>query len=570
MLNGAVSFNANKNSTDKARFIAITGGVISGLGKGVVTASIGLLLQAQGYNVTPIKIDPYINIDAGTMRPTEHGEVFVLDDGGETDQDLGTYERFHGKNMARENSITTGQVYRTVIEKERNLEFDGKCVEVIPHIPQEVERRIKELGRKTNADFVLMEVGGTVGDYQNVLFLEAIRQMHLKGDPVAVVHVVYLPIPKSIGEMKSKPAQHSVRMLNEAGIQPDFIVARSEKPLDRVRMEKLSLFCNVHPDDVISDPDMESAYELPALFEEQGLTRRILEKFGLQHKPGSKEFATWKSFIDGIRDIKKEARVGIVGKYFDTGDFTLEDSYISVMEAVRHAAWHNGAKPVMQWIDSKAFEKDKQRLSILKDYDGIIVPGGFGGSGVEGKILAIQYCRENRIPYLGLCYGMQLAVVEFARHVCGMKAAHTTELAKTDCPVIDILPEQRKNVEQKHYGGTMRLGLWPARLLEGSLVRRLYGKPEASERHRHRYEVNPEYVGALEKHGMMFSGVSPDRRLMEYIELKDHPFFVATQAHPELTSKALQPNPLFVGFIRACLANGRAAHARAVMSRAWC
>ncbi|MBI4176145.1 MAG: CTP synthase [Candidatus Aenigmarchaeota archaeon] len=537
----------------KTRFIAITGGVVSGLGKGAVTASIGNLLQAQGYVVTPIKIDPYINIDAGTMRPTEHGEVFVLDDGGETDQDLGTYERFLGKNMTRENNMTTGQVYRTVIEKERNLEFDGKCVEVIPHIPQEVERRIKTLGQKNGADFVLIEVGGTVGDYQNVLFLEAIRQMHLKGDPVIVVHVVYLPIPRNLGEMKSKPAQHSVRMLNEVGIQPDFIVARAEKPLDSIRREKLSLFCNVKPECVISDPDLETVYEMPAIFEEQGMAKMILERFGLPYKKNPDGFIKWEGFVEGIRNASHGIRIGIVGKYFDTGDFTLEDSYISVIEAIKHASWHSGARPAIQWIDSKAFEKGREKLTALKDYHGIIVPGGFGGSGVEGKILAIQYCRENGIPYLGLCYGMQLAVVEFARNVCGMKTAHSTELGRTDCPVIDILPEQQKNIEQKLYGGTMRLGLWPAVLKEGTLVRSLYGRAEVKERHRHRYEVNPDYISRLEGHGLVFSGVSPDRRLMEFVELPGHQFFVGTQAHPELLSKALQPHPLFVGFVKACL-----------------
>lgn len=538
---------------NRTKFIVITGGVISGLGKGSVTASVCYLLQSQGYNVTPVKIDPYINVDAGTMRPTEHGEVFVLEDGAETDQDLGIYERFLGKDLSRENNITTGQVYLAVIEKERNLEFDGKCVEVIPHIPQEVEKRLKELGKKTNADFVVVEIGGTVGDYQNVLFLEAARQMHLKSDPVAFIHIVYLPIPKNLGEMKTKPAQHSVRMLNEVGIQPDFIVARSERPLDNVRKEKLSIFCNVRPEFIISDPDCDSVYELPLVFDMQSFTKKLLERFDMQPK-SENGLSEWEGFVSRIKSAKHEVNIGIVGKYFDTGEFTLEDSYISVIEAVKHAAWHNNAKPKIQWIDSKEFEKEPARLEKLRDFGGIIVPGGFGDSGVEGKILAIKFCRENKIPYLGLCYGMQLAVVEFARNICGMKGANTTEIdPHTKYPVIDILPEQKKKIAKKQYGGTMRLGSYTALLKAGSIVSRLYGGTEAKERHRHRYEINPEYIKILEKHGIIFSGYSPDRRLMEFMELPKHPFFVATQAHPELQSKALRPSPVFLGFIKACM-----------------
>lgn len=535
----------------RVNFIIVTGGVISGLGKGVVTASIGTVLQAQGHKVSIVKIDPYINIDAGTMRPTEHGEVFVTQDGGETDQDIGTYERFLGKNFSRKHNITTGKVYRTVIEKERNLEFDGKCVEVIPHIPQEVERRLKMVAEKDGADFVIVEVGGTVGDYQNVLFLEAFRNMHLHGDKVAFVHVVFLPVPQNLGEMKTKPAQHSVRMLNQVGIQPDFIIARSHDLLDEVRREKLSVFCNVNKDRVISAPDLKTIYEMPLIFERFDLTKKMLEFFHKPYKPNLKE---WRAFLETITNASKEVKIGIVGKYFDIGSFTLEDSYLSVIEAVKHAAWKQGAKPLIQWIDSKDFETGGS-LEGLKAYDGIIVPGGFGASGIEGKIAAIQFCREKGIPFLGLCYGMQLAVIEFARNVGGLEGANSSEInPQTTHPVIDILPEQKKNIEEKNYGATMRLGDYEAILKEGSRVRSLYGRERVKERHRHRYEVNPDYIEQLQQKGMIFSGASPDRKLMEFLELPNHPFFIATQAHPEFTSKALTPNPLYLGFLKACLA----------------
>jgi len=537
--------------THQPKYIVVTGGVISGLGKGVVTASLGKLIQSRGYKVTIVKIDPYINIDAGTMRPTEHGEVFVTADGGETDQDIGTYERFLGVNLTRENNITTGQVYLTVIEKERNLEYGGKNVEVIPHIPQEVEHRIKTLAKKQKADVVLIEVGGTVGDYQNVLFLEAFRSMRLKQDPVLFVHVVYLPVPSHLGEMKTKPAQHSVRLLNETGIQPDFIIARSSQPIDDIRREKLSLFCNVTPDRVISNPDMPTIYQVPLVFEEQGLTDALLGSFGLT--PKSKDLKEWKAFVTSLITAKKDVKIGIVGKYFDIGNFTLEDSYVSVIESVKHASAAVGARPKIQWIDSKGYEKSPKKLKTLSEFDGIIVPGGFGSSGVEGKIAAIQYCRENNIPFLGLCYGMQLAVVEYARHVCGLKDANSTEIAKSKHPVIDILPEQKVHLRNKRYGASMRLGDYPALLKKGSRVRDMYKSERVNERHRHRYEVNPKYIPVLEKGGLVFSGVSPSRKLMEFMELPKHKFFIATQAHPEFTSRVLKPNPLYLGFLRACV-----------------
>ncbi|MBI4182023.1 MAG: CTP synthase [Candidatus Aenigmarchaeota archaeon] len=542
----------------KTRFLIVTGGVISGLGKGVATASIGNVLQAQGYKVSIVKIDPYINIDAGTMRPTEHGEVFVTGDGGETDQDIGTYERFLDQDVSRLHNITTGQVYRRVIEMERNLEFGGRCVEVIPHIPQEVERRLKAVAQ--GLDFLLVEVGGTVGDYQNVLFLEAFRAMHLRGDPIAFIHVVYLPIPGNLGEMKTKPAQHSVRLLNETGIQPTFIIARASRPVDDVRKEKISIFCNVRKDHVIADPDTPSVYEMPLVFERQGFTRKILEHFNLPYQEGKMQ--PWEGVVRTIAQAQRQVRIGIVGKYFDIGDFTLEDSYLSVIEAIKHASWQQGAKPRIQWIDSKEFERDSSRLRSLEEYDGIIVPGGFGSSGVEGKIGAIRHCREQGIPYLGLCYGMQLAVVEYARNACGLEGANTTETGPAPHPVIDVLPEQAQLLAAKNYGNTMRLGNCTAVLAPGTLVHRLYGRDRVVERHRHRYEVNPAYIPQLEAKGAIFSGRSPDRRLMEFFELKGHPFFVGTQAHPELLSRPQRPHPLFLGFIQAALARQQPAARR--------
>lgn len=536
----------------KVKYIVVTGGVISGLGKGVVTASIANLIQAQGHSVSVIKIDPYINVDAGTMRPTEHGEVFVTDDGGETDQDIGTYERFLNKSLTKKHNITTGQVYLTVIKRERDLEFEGKCVEVIPHIPREVQKRVRDVAKNDNSDFVIIEIGGTVGDYQNVLFLEAFREMNLHSEKVVFVHVVYLPIPSNIGEMKTKPAQHSVRSLNGIGIQPDFIICRSKCCIDSVRRKKLSLFCNVEEDNVINAPDLETIYEEPLIFEKQTLVKKILAKFNMNYKKNTRQMKEWKRLVSRIKKANKKIRIGIVGKYFDIGDFTLDDSYISVIEAIKHASWHFGLKPEIEWIDSKHFENGNSPNSVLGKLNGVIVPGGFGSSGVEGKINAIKYCREHKIPYLGLCYGLQLAVVEFARNVAGMKKANTTEIdASTKYPVIDLQSEQRELMEKHNYGATMRLGAYTAKLKEGSFVQKLYGKKEVSERHRHRYEVNPEFIPLFVEKGMVFSGVYPKRNLMEFIELKNHPFFVGTQAHPELKSRPLSPHPLFLGFVKA-------------------
>lgn len=542
----------NSGAADKTRFICVTGGVISGLGKGVVTSAIGQILKSRGYSVTAVKIDPYINMDAGTMRPTEHGEVFVTFDGGETDQDLGNYERFLDEELSRNNSITTGQVFAKVISDERDLKYEGRCVEVIPHIPMEVQARIENAGK--DKDFVIVEVGGTIGDYQNVLFIEALKKMFLDGKPVLFVHVVYLLVPHNLGEMKTKPAQHSVRQLNELGVFPDFVICRSEHPMDEVRKQKISLFCNVKPDEILSAHDLETIYDEPLLFESQGFGDKIMEKFEIQNPP-KPQMDPWKKMVNQIKSAEKTVNIGIVGKYFDTGDFTLEDSYVSVIESIKHAAYAQNHKPVISWLNSKTFEASTAGLNTLNHFDGIIVPGGFGATGIEGKINAIRHCRENNIPYLGLCYGMQLAVVEFARHMAGMADANTTEInPNTPYPVIDVMPEQKKLLEQNQYGNTMRLGDFNAELKKGTLVHKLYGQDKIVERHRHRYEVNPFYEAALEKAGLVFSGKNPERDLVEFIELAHHPFFVGTQAHPEFKSRPLTPHPLFAGFIKAAIA----------------
>ncbi len=531
-------------------YIIITGGVISGLGKGITTASIGKILQFYGYNVTAVKIDPYINFDAGTLRPTEHGEVWVTEDGGEIDQDLGHYERFLDKNIPKSHNITTGQVYSAVIEKERKGKYLGKTVQPIPHLTNEIKNRIREAKKEGDVDFILVEIGGTVGDYENVLFLEAVRQMKLEGESILFVHVTYVPALSTLGEQKTKPTQHSVKLLREIGIQPDFIISRSEKPIDNVRKEKIALFCNVYEEDVISDENIDNIYGVPILFEEQDLSKKIIKKLGIEKK--KRNIKPWKDFIDEIKRFNTTVKIGIVGKYFDIGSFKLFDSYISVIEAIKHAAWANKLKPEIKWIDSKMFENNEKELNILDELDGVIVPGGFGISGIDGKIKTIKYCREKDIPYLGLCLGMQLAVVEYARNICNMKDANSIEIDKsTSHPVISFIPEQVKILHESRYGATMRLGAYPAVLKKGSLVRKLYGKELVYERHRHRYEVNPEYVEILESKGLVFSGRSPDRILMEFMELPNHRYFVATQAHPEFKSRPLKPAPLFDGLIRA-------------------
>lgn len=537
------------------KFIFVVGGVMSGVGKGVTTSSIGAILKASGYSVTAIKIDPYINVDAGTMNPTEHGEVFVLDDGDETDQDMGNYERFLNINLSRSNYMTTGRVYETVIHKERNLEYGGKCVEVVPHIPLEVIERIKKASEKAKSDITIIEIGGTIGEYQNILFLEAARMMKIKyPEDVIFVMVSYLPVPSKIGEMKTKPTQYAVRTLNGAGIQPDLIIARSETFLDQKRKEKLALFCNVPEKYIVSAPDIDSIYEVPINFQRDDLGRLMLKKLGLHVKKA--EMKEWNNLLEKIKNPKREIRIGVVGKYFGTGDFVLSDAYISVIEAIKHASYAHQAKPAIAWLNSETFEKNPEKIEELKDYDGIVIPGGFGSRGIEGKIKAIEYCRTHKIPFLGLCYGMQLAVIEFARNVLGLADANTTEVDRdTKNPVIDIMPEQKKNLEDKNYGATMRLGAYPAVLKKDTIALEAYGTKKISERHRHRWEVNPSYIEALEKGGLIFSGKSPDGRLMEITELprNEHPFFLGVQFHPEFKSSPLYSHPLFLEFIKACV-----------------
>lgn len=533
------------------RYIFVIGGVMSGIGKGIATASIARILQSKGYQTTAIKIDPYINVDAGTMNPVEHGEVFVTEDGVETDQDIGNYERFLDRDIYSDNYMTTGRVYEAVIHRERNLGYEGKCVEVVPHIPEEVIKRIVRVGKKDRLDFVIIEIGGTVGEYQNILFLEAARMLRLKHPKdVLFVLVSYLPVPQKIGEMKTKPTQTAVRTLNSAGIQPDFIIARSEYPLDEPRKRKISIFCSLDRENVISAPDIKSIYEVPLNFEKDRLGEKILNKFGLKAK--KKNLRNWQKLVKIINQSNGIINIGIVGKYFSTGNFILSDSYISVIEAIKHAAWYHKRNPKIYWLNSEKYERNPQKLKELKKLDGVIVPGGYGERGIEGKIKTIEFCRKNRIPYLGLCYGMQLAVIEFARNVCGLKNAHTTEIdSKTNQPIIDLMTEQKANLQDKRYGGTMRLGAYRCRLIKNTRARQAYRAQEIFERHRHRYELNNDFRDILEEKGLVFSGINPEKNLVEIIELKNHPFFVATQFHPEFKSRPLRPHPLFREFIRA-------------------
>jgi len=541
-----------------ARYIFVAGGVMSGIGKGVATASIGKILQSKGFRVTAIKVDPYVNVDAGTMNPIEHGEVFVTADGTECDQDVGNYERFIDEDLNTFNYITTGRVYEAVIRRERNLEYGGKCVEVVPHIPEEVIFRIKRAARTTKADFVLIEIGGTVGEYQNSLFLEAARMMRLATPKdILFVLITYLPVPSIIGEMKTKPTQQAVRWLNMAGIQPDMIIARSVVPIDNPRKKKISIFCNVAKEDVISAPDIKSIYEVPLNFEKDRMGDRILKKFGLRTR-NKGDLRDWKKLSNTIKTVKTPVKIGIVGKYFETGKFTLTDSYISVIEAVKHACWFNKRKPEIHWLSAEDYENNPRLLKELKDYDGVIVPGGFGSRGIEGKIKAIEFCRKNKIPYFGLCLGMQLAVIEFARHVCGLRKANSAEFApKAKENVIDVMPDQDALLKEKKYGGTMRLGEYKCRIRPNTLAFKAYRVSSVMERHRHRYELNNAFRSVLEKRGMIMSGLNPERDLVEIAELKGHPFFLGTQFHPEFKSRPTRPHPLFRDFVKAAMKQKR-------------
>ena len=526
---------------------------MSGIGKGVASSSIGRILKSKGFTVTALKIDPYINVDAGTMNPTEHGEVFVLEDGYECDQDMGNYERFLGETLPSINYMTTGRVYQEVIRRERNLEYKGKNVEVVPDIPLEVIRRILEAQKNANADITLVEVGGTIGEYQNIIFLEAVRMMKQKfpGD-VAVVMLSYVPIPNNIGEMKTKPTQYASRELNSVGLQADVILARATVPLDAKRKEKIAVFCNIAPERVISAPDVDSIYDVPANYENDGLGNILTQVLSLPERPT--DLSEWAAFVQHSKNSTTEVKIAVVGKYFDSGEYVLSDVYISVLEALKSGAYHQGLRPKLSYLNSKDFESGKLPLETLSQCQGVLVPGGFGESGVEGIIQAIGYAREHKIPYFGLCYGMQLAVVEYARSVAGLAGAHTTEIAKdTPHPIIGIMESQRGVLAEGNYGGTMRLGSYPCVLAEGSVAAAAYGKKDIVERHRHRYEVQPQYIELLEKAGLHFSGRSPDGVLMEIAELPQsvHPFFLGTQFHPEFLARPLSPHPLFTAFLKA-------------------
>ena len=544
------------------KYIFIVGGVMSSVGKGVATASLAKLLQGRGFNVTAIKADPYLNIDAGTMNPTEHGEVFVTEDKDETDQDLGNYERFLDENIYSINYITLGRVFQTVLDKERALEYKGKCVEFFYHTPLEIIHRIENAQKKAKADINIVEIGGTIGEYQNILFLEAARMMHLKktGD-VSFVMVSYLPIPSKVGEMKTKPTQNAVRMLNSTGIQPDFLICRSDYSLDNKRKEKLALSCNMTTDNIISAPDVESIYAVPINFKKEKLDEKILNKLSLE--PRQTDLKEWTKWYKSINNIKKEVKIAIVGKYFGTGKFTLADSYISVIESLKFAAWANKAKPVLEWINAEKFETDKKALKELGEYDGILIPGGFGSRGIEGKILAAKYARENKIPYFGLCLGLQIMTIEFARHVLKLRGATSEEFANMPKhPVIHTMEDQMQKIEDKDYGNTMRLGAYKCKLIKETKAYKSYlsagwikakGSSVISERHRHRYEVNNKYREKLEKKGLRVAGINPKRDLVEILEVADHPFMVGTQFHPEFKSRPLRPHPLFYEFIKAAL-----------------
>lgn len=541
------------------KYIFVCGGVMSGVGKGIASASIGKILQSRGFEVTSIKIDPYINVDAGTMNPTEHGEVFVLDDGTECDQDMGNYERFLGGNLTKANYMTTGSVYMSVIEKERQLKYDGKSVSVVPYIPLEVIKKIDEAVQKNKAEIVIIEIGGTVGEYENILFLEAVKMLKIqRPKDVALVLVSYLPLRDDENELKTKPTQHAVRSLNSAGLHPDVIIARAKVPLDKKRKEKIAFNCNLREQDVISAPDIESIYEVPLNFEKDNISTALLQK--LELKSRGKDLLPWRKFVRKIKTASDPVHIGIVGKYFGSGSFVLSDAYISVIEAVKHAAFGLNRKPVINWIDAEEFDPTQNKnyrrnLGKIKKMNGVIVPGGFGSRGVEGKIKAIEFCRKNKIPFLGLCYGLQLAVIEFARNACGMKNAHTTEIdEKTTYPVIHTMPDQMVNIRERRMGGSMRLGAYSCRLTPGTRSFKAYKGGDSgliSERHRHRYEVNNDFRKEFEKKGLVISGVNPERNLVEIIELADHPFFMASQFHPEFKSRPLDAHPLFSAFMKA-------------------
>jgi len=535
-------------TTSNRKYIVVTGGVLSGLGKGVAVASIGNLITKAGLRVIPVKCDGYLNVDPGTMNPVEHGEVFVLDDGGEVDMDFGHYERFLGVTCRFKWNLTMGKVYEAVRKKERRGDYLGRTVQLIPHVTDLIKEHFFWVANNEKADVLIIEVGGTVGDIENELFIEACKQLKsdVGQDNILYVHLTYVPIPSNVNEQKSKPTQQSVALLRERGIKPDIIIGRCSEYLTEKIKKKISVFCGVDEKAVITGLDVDNVYKIPIIFSEEGINYIIKEKLGISSgvKPG------WRRLVNNLANPDKEISIAICGKYTK-----LEDSYASILEALKHCSANLKVRINTRMVETTNVKNQADVRKLLKGVHGVIVPGGFGSRGVEGKVQVIKYCRENNLPFLGLCYGLQLAVVEFARNVCGLKGANSAEIdKKTKHPVIDILPEQKKI---KDKGGTMRLGAYPAIIKENTLVWELYGKNrEVSERHRHRYEVNPEYHKILLQKGMVFSGMSPDRKLVEFIELprNKHKYFVATQAHPELKSRLEKPGPLFYGLVKACLA----------------
>jgi len=582
---------------------------MSGVGKGIATSSIGTLLSSKGYSINLVKVDPYLNVDAGTMNPTEHGEVFVLNSGLETDQDMGNYERFLGKDLTANDYITSGMVYKHVIEKERALGYGGKCVEAIPHLRDEIVHRFEHSAKINKSDISIIEIGGTVGDYQNTMFIEAARFLKMR-HPTDVIFIMvsYLPVPSKLGEMKTRPTQHAVQQLASYGVNTDIVIARADHPLDLRRKEKIATACNIPIENVISAPDIESVYDVPVNFKQGKIDEIVLKALNIDvhgRKGGESgiDFNKWAKMARGIKDgTRKKVNIAIVGKYFATGNFMLNDSYLSVLEAIKYSANRVGVKAVITAVNAGDFEKVTRQqndpdfpylpdgaASVLDKYDGIIVPGGFGATGIEGKLNVIRYAREKKIPYFGLCYGMQLMTIEYARNVLGLKGSHTAEIdPKSPHTIIDIMPDQKKKIDIGNYGGSMRLGLYPAKLSPHTIAHSAYLKwldklaaresrsktgdnPKdrlkmkdilIEERHRHRYEVNLRYVKQLEKGGLIFSGKSPDGTLMEIAELpysvgetggNGHPFFLGTQFHPEFLARPLTPHPLFTAFIEAAV-----------------
>jgi len=529
------------------KYIFVTGGVVSSLGKGITAASLGQLLKSRGLKVSIQKFDPYINIDPGTMSPYQHGEVFVTDDGAETDLDLGHYERFIDINLSKNSNVTSGKVYWSVITKERKGDYLGGTVQVIPHITNEIKDRIYRVAKEGSFDVVITEIGGTVGDIESLPFIEAIRQVKydVGRDNVMYVHVTLVPYLGKAGELKTKPTQHSVKELRSIGIQPDVIVCRTEKALSQDMKDKIALFCNLDKDSVVQNLDAESLYEVPLLLQAEGLDQLAIKHLGL--KAGKSDLKQWIDIVEKHKKPTKTVKIALVGKYVE-----LRDAYLSVSEALTHGGIHNDARVDIEWIHSVSVNKETVE-DLLKDADGILIPGGFGDRGIEGKLIALQYARENKVPLLGICLGMQLAVVEFARNVMGLKDAHSSELdSATANPVIDLMPEQ-KDIEDM--GGTMRLGIYPCKVYAGTKAKEAYGKEVIYERHRHRYEFNNIFRDKLTAAGLIISGISPDERLVEIIELKDHPWYVAAQFHPEFKSRPTRPHPLFRDFIKAAIEN---------------